>query len=215
MPPPPADAKIYHILHIDRLPSVVASGGLFSDSRMRREQCGGTTIGMGELKATRLYKAVDVKPGTYVGDYVPFYFCSRSVMLYVIHMANHAALQYRGGQRPIVHLEVSLRGALDWADANNVQWAVSLGNATATYTEFRADRAGVSDIRWDLIPNSDFRDPQVKDAKQSEALFFDFFPWELVERVGAIDAATAHQAAQIMQDNPHRPVAQAMRGWYY
>lgn len=214
MPVPP-NAKIYHIVHIDRLPSIVGSGGLFSDRRMRAEGLGGTTIGMGDLKTIRLTKCVDVYPQTCVGDYVPFYFCSRSVMLYVIYRANHPALQYRGGQGPIVHLEVDLSRALDWAEKAGVDWAVSLGNATAGFAEFRNDRDGLNELRWDLIPNANFTDPQVKDAKQSEALFLDFFPWGLVERVGTIDAAAAGRVAQIVQDNPHRPVVQAMRQWYY
>jgi hypothetical protein len=213
--PVPRNAKIYHIVHIDRLPSILASGGLFSDSRMRAEGCGGTTIGMGDLKAIRLNKRVDVYPRTCVGDYVPFYFCSRSVMLYVIYKANHPALQYRGGQDPIVHLEVDLAQALDWADQSGVDWAVSLGNATAGFAEFRNDREGLNDVRWDLLSNAYFTDPQVKDAKQSEALFYDFFPWELVGQIGTINAATAGRVAQIVQDNPHRPVVQAKPQWYY
>lgn len=32
-----------------------------------------------------------------VGECVPFYFCPRSVMLYVIRHANHPKLTYRGG----------------------------------------------------------------------------------------------------------------------
>lgn len=47
-------------------------------------------------------------PGLYVGQCVPFYFCPRSVMLYVIYCANHDELSYRGGQGPILHLEADL-----------------------------------------------------------------------------------------------------------
>ena len=182
---------------------------------MRAEGCGGTTIGMGDLKALRLRKPLDVFPGRCVGDFVPFYFCSRSVMLYVIYRGNHPSLQYRDGQRPILHLEIDLRRALDWADQNGVPWAFSIGNASAGYAEFKCDRADFDELRWDLIPIQDFRDPAVKEAKQSETLIFDFVPWELVERIGAINPAIAAQAAQMVQDNPHRPVAQAMKQWYY
>jgi len=47
-------------------------------------------------------------PDLYVGDYVPFYFCPRSIMLFIIHQANHPELDYRGGQVPIVHLQADL-----------------------------------------------------------------------------------------------------------
>lgn len=44
-------------------------------------------------------------PGVFVGQCVPFYFCYRSVMLYLLWQANHPNLAYRGGEHPIVHLE--------------------------------------------------------------------------------------------------------------
>ena len=115
--PVPADAKVYHIVHVDRLASIIASNGLHCDSFMQGNAHPGTTIGMPGLKQTRLRQPVDVFPGTAVGDYVPFYFCSRSVMLYVIYMRNHSGLLYTGGQGPIVHLEADLMDVLDWAEA--------------------------------------------------------------------------------------------------
>ncbi|QIL01618.1 DUF4433 domain-containing protein [Sphingomonas sinipercae] len=215
MPPCPANAKIYHIVHIDRLPSILAAGGLLSDARMRAAGACGTTIGMGDLKATRLRRQVDVRPRTFVGDYVPFYFCSRSIMLYVIHMANHPALAYRGGQQPIIHLEADLARVLDWVEEQEVPWAFSLGNATAVFTEFRAHRGSLDELRWDLIPRTMFTDPEVKEAKQSELLVHDFFPWELFDRVGTHSDPIAMQVAQALQGQPHRPLVQRMSGWYY
>jgi len=215
MTAPPANPKIYHIVHIDRLPSILHDGGLSSDALVRANACGGTTIGMGDLKASRLARAVPTHPGTHVGDYVPFYFCSRSVMLYVIYMANHPGLAYRGGQGPIVHLEADLRSVLDWADANQCPWAFSLGNATAVFTEFRATRQQLSDLRWDLIPQHNFTDPQVKEAKQSELLVRDFFPWTLVEQIGTHSTGVANQVAQLLAGTQHRPTVQRMPGWYY
>ena len=211
----PPDPKIYHIVHIDRLSSILANGGLSSDAYVRANACGGTTIGMGDLKATRLARVVPSYPGTYVGDYVPFYFCSRSIMLYVIHMANHPGLAYRGGQGPIVHLEADLRRVLDWAEANERPWAFSLGNATAVFTEFRSGRDRLGDLRWDLIPQRNFTDPQIKEAKQSELLVRDFFPWQLFDRVGTHSDTVANQTAQLIAGAAHRPTVQRMRDWYY
>ena len=94
----PANPKIYHILHVDRLASVVADGGLLSDAQLARRDPGGTTIGMNEIKRRRLTELrLDSHPDVHVGDCVPFFFCPRSVMLYVISRANHPELAYRGG----------------------------------------------------------------------------------------------------------------------
>ena len=66
---------------------------------------------------------LDSHPDLYVGNCVPFYFCPRSVMLYVLHMGNLPDLGYRGGQEPIVHLEADLLGTVDWANCNQRRWA--------------------------------------------------------------------------------------------
>ena len=47
----PAQPKIYHILHVDRLASVIADGALFSDAQMTQRAGAGTTIGMNDIKA--------------------------------------------------------------------------------------------------------------------------------------------------------------------
>lgn len=117
-----ADRKIYHIVHIDRLPSIIADGCLWCDAEIVRRSPSGTTIGMTAIKRRRLYElTLTSHPHLHVGDCVPFYFCPRSVMLYLIHQGNHPELDYRGGQGPIVHLEANLQEAVD-----NLKEAVEL-----------------------------------------------------------------------------------------
>lgn len=94
----PERPKIYHICHVDRLASIVASGGLLSDARVQQQATPGTVIGMNNIKQRRLNElTLTSHPDLYVGQCVPFYFCPRSVMLYLIHMRN-AELAYRDGQ---------------------------------------------------------------------------------------------------------------------
>jgi hypothetical protein len=105
----PAEPKIYHIVHVDRLPSIVSDGRLWCDAEVVRRSPPGTTIGMSAIKQRRLYELTLASHARlHVGDCVPFYFCPRSIMLYLIHRANHPDLTYRGGQRPIIHLEADL-----------------------------------------------------------------------------------------------------------
>src|ERR1700733_9022704 len=89
---PPAHPKIYHIVNVDRLPSIIAHGRLLCDSEIVKLQLPGTTIGMGSIKARRLQLPVTCYANAVVGDFVPFYFCPRSVMLYVIRCANSPEL---------------------------------------------------------------------------------------------------------------------------
>ena len=108
--PIPAEPKIYHIVHVDRLPSIIADGWLWCDAEIVRRSPPGTTIGMNGIKQRRLNElTLTSHPDLHVGDCVPFYFCPRSIMLYLIHRANDPELVYRGGQGPIVHLEADLQ----------------------------------------------------------------------------------------------------------
>ena len=54
MPQPPAQPKIYHIVHFEPLASIVAGGCPWSDAEVVGRGQGGTTIGMGGIKARRL-----------------------------------------------------------------------------------------------------------------------------------------------------------------
>lgn len=105
MTTPPVRPKIYHITHVDNLRAIVAEGALLPDAEMIARGGPGQAIGMFGIKLRRVEELeVACHSGTKVGHYVPFYFCPRSIMLYVIYRANHHELTYRGGQGPIVHL---------------------------------------------------------------------------------------------------------------
>ena len=96
--PVPSRPVIYHIVHLDRLPSIISDGHLWSDAVMAQRGNGGTTIGLNSIKDRRLREStLSSHPGLHIGECVPFYFCPRSVMLYVIYKQDHHELIYRGG----------------------------------------------------------------------------------------------------------------------
>ncbi len=212
--PVPAQPKIYHIVHVDNLASIVGDGFLWSDSVMVQRQ-GGTVIGMGSIKQRRLGLPVSCHPGSNVGEYVPFYFCSRSIMLFVIHCANHPELAYRGGQQPIIHLEADLNEVVQWAEDNGRRWAFSLSNAGAVYTQFRGGLDRLGDINWDAVAATDFRPADIKEAKQAEFLVQQSFPWHLIERIGIHSQGIAQRVSAAMQGAVHRPRIEIRREWYY
>jgi ssDNA thymidine ADP-ribosyltransferase, DarT len=134
--PLPANPKIYHILHVDRLHSVIADGFLYSDAIMSQRSLGGTTIGMSDIKQRRLTElTLASHPDLRVGECVPFYYCPRSIMLYKIHKGNDPDLSYKDGQQPILHLELDLHSIVDWAAGENRRWAITKSNAGSYYFE--------------------------------------------------------------------------------
>jgi len=212
--PIPAKPKIYHIVHVDRLPSITDDGWLWCDAEIVRRSPPGTTIGMGNIKQRRLKElTLSSHPDLHVGDCVPFYFCPRSIMLYLIYQANHPELLYRGGQDPIVHLEADLRQTIGWAKTQGQRWAFTLSNAGAYYFKDRCDLAHLGDIDWDAVQAREWR--QCKEGKQAEFLIERQFPWELISRIGVYSAQIYDQVAAALQSAAHRPCIEIKPDWYY
>ena len=212
---PPRDPKIFHIVHVDRLTSITRDGHLWCDAEILKRQAGGTTIGMSSIKERRLRLPVSCHPGDHVGDHVPFYFCPRSIMLFLIARANHPELSYKGGQGPIVHLEADLREAIAWADGAGRRWAFTLSNAGAAYTQFRDDLSKLDEINWTAVGASDFRSPDIKEGKQAEFLVHHCFPWHLVRRIGVQSRGTFQQVIEAIDRADHRPKVEILPAWYY
>ena len=211
--PPPAEPKIYHIVHMDRLASIVADGALWSDAALQRRARPGTTIGMSTIKRRRLTAPVKCRPGLNVGDCVPFYFCPRSVMLYMIHMANDPELDYRGGQGPILHLEADLQEVVAWAERQERRWAFTLSNAGSLYFEDRRDLEQLGEIDWDAVQARVWQGRS--HGKQAEFLVDHSFPWALVQRVGVRSLRAQERARDAIRASEHRPAVEIKSGWYY
>jgi hypothetical protein len=216
MSPLPARPKIYHITHGRNLAQIVADGCLWSDAEMLSRGGPQAAIGISEIKKRRLEELdVECHPGTKVAQFVPFYFCPRSVMLYLLHRGNHPGLAYKEGQSPILHLEADLHEVVAWADSQGRNWAFTDRNAGSYYFQAFRDVTQLSELNWDHIANSDFRDQLVKEAKQAEFLVFESFPWTLVRTIGVISERHAERVREIVSISDHQPDVQVQSGWYY
>lgn len=218
MSPMPTDPKIYHITHQRNLPEIVQSGCLWSDAKRIELGLDCEIVGMSAIKKRRLEEIdVDCHPGTKVGEYVPFYFCPRSIMLYILHMGNHQDLNYREGQRPIVHLQADLMKTIQWANKQRVRWAFSDRNAGTYYVDFYNRMEDLDKVNWAAVQSTDFKDMLVKEGKQAEFLVYEAFPWHLVEKIGVYDTRNAEQIDTILDRSGiiHRPVIINEPSWYY
>ena len=212
----PDRPKVYHITHVDNLAGIVRDGVLWSDARRIERGLECEVVGLSSIKRQRLEsRPVGCRPGTMVGQYVPFYLGPRSVMLYILHMRNHPELTYRGGQKPIVHLVADLHATVAWAEARGRRWAISDRNAGAGYASFYSRLDDLDKIDWDAVGATDWRAPDVKEGKQAEFLLFESFPWSLVERVGVASDALRLQAEAAVASAGHRPPVRVERTWYY
>ena len=195
-------------------PSSLVRALLWCDAAMQWRTGTGTTIGMSQIKERRLRElTLASHPGLHVGECVPFYFCPRSVMLYLIYMRNHPELSFSDGQGPVVHLEADLRETVTWATANGRRWAFTTSNAGAYYFEDYSDLAELGRIDWEAVNATDWR--QCKDGKQAEFLIEDSFPWELVTGVGVHSAPVRDKVHDALRVAIHQPRVEVKRDWYY
>jgi len=211
----PNNPKIYHITHVDNFARILSSRVLWSDAKRLELGLNSEIVGMPTIKRRRLDLNVDCHPGTKVGQYVPFYFCPRSIMLYILHQGNHQDIGYRGGQQPIIHLQSDLKAVVHWAAANHVCWAFSDRNAGAVIAQFFNSLDDLDKINWSAVAERDFRSMSVKEGKQAEFLFYESFPWELVEKIGVLDRGMVQQLQNALFDTTHKPLVSIETNWYY
>lgn len=212
----PANPKIYHITHVDNLAAIAAAGRLWSDRARMDQRLACSLVGMSRIKQRRLEEIeVDCHAGTKVGEYVPFYFCPRSIMLYILHMGNSPDITYSGGQTPIVHLRADLNAVIAWAESEKRRWACSDRNAGARVASFFKRRQDLNKINWPAVANTDFRDALVKEGKQAEFLLYESFPWPLVEAIGVRNEAIRVKVQSALRAASHRPPVTVEPTWYY
>jgi hypothetical protein len=211
---PPPYPKIYHIVHQDRLPAIIEDGCLWSDVEMVMRGGGaGTAIGMAGIKQRRRNLTLQSHPGLRVGACVPFYFCPRSTMLYVIHRANHSELHYRGGQGPILHLEADLRQTVAWAEQVGQRWAFTDSNAGSSYFNDWSDLGHLDEINWEAVRAWYWQEH--KHGKQAEFLLERQFPWRLVQRIGVLSRQVNTTVSGYLRTCEHKPRVEVRREWYY
>jgi len=204
---------IYHITHINNLPSIIREGGLWCEAKRSDRNLNCLSIAYMALKERRGRTAVPCGKGGVLSSYVPFYFAPRSPMLYVI---NHGKVDvYRGGQRPILHLVSTVEGVQN----AGLPYVFTDGHAVMALSQFFEDKKDLRYIDWGLMKarqwNDTPADPDRMRRRQAEFLAYDFFPWELVVGIGVMHQRIASQVDSIISNVSHQPIVRVKESWYY
>ena len=202
----PAETLIYHITDLANLAHIVVAGGLRSDVAMAGSEP--ELIGYGHLKKRR---ATEIRVGCcgnrFVGEFVPFYFCPRSPMLYTVNQGNTG--RPVGCQRTIIHLVSRVGSALE----TGAEWAISSGNASAAYASFCKDLGELENLDWQAIRATQWQG--MTHEKSAEFLVADLLPWTAIHAIGCHNRVVAAQVAAILDPVPHRPMVSVEPAWYY
>lgn len=203
---PPENIQIYHITDVANLRCILDDGGLRSDVAVA--ELNSVSIGYDHIKKRRATEIrVDCCGNRFVGEFVPFYFCPRSPMLYTINRGNTG--RSAGCQKSIVHLVSSVGWALEVAS----DWAISDGNAGAYHTLFFKDLEKLAGLDWEAIHATKWQGRTHQ--KMAEFLVADFFPWPAIGKLACHNQETARQASEILDGTGHHPVVSVEPTWYY
>jgi hypothetical protein len=202
----PAQVLIYHITDLENLPNILSDGGLHSDAVMAQRNS--TIIGYAHIKERRLNEIrVPCCNNRFVGEFVPFYFCPRSPMLYTVNYGYTG--RSIGCQASIVHLVSSVAAAIGLGQP----WAISDGNAGAFHTSFYSDVGALDGLDWPAIRARSWSGRTHE--KSAEFLVAEFFAWSSIQQIGCHNSAVARQVDALVQNQSHQLSVDVQPLWYY
>lgn len=202
---------IYHFTDYDNLESIFDAGCL----QCHRDAPSGVDVGDQAIKGNRQWIDVGCGPGGKVCDYVPFYFATRSPMLFKIKCGGVEGVS--SDQSRLVYFVSSTEAAYD-AD---LECVFSDGNAGAySITTFEDDRQKLaSHVDWEVITlriwrNTD-EDPDRRRRRMAEFLIHDSVPLDLITQVGVTDAEVQRGVAAIASEGGWDVAVRRRPGWYF
>lgn len=207
---------IYHITHIDNLPTILSEGGLHCDAAVYGAPIGAIGIAHKALKRRRASRRIPLSPERVVADFVPFYFGPRSPMLFSISLGN--VRNYQGGQTPLVYLVSSVEQVI----SHSLEWVFSDGGAEHQKSGFFNSVTDLDQhIDWGVIRARQWADTQDDTdrvrRRRAEFLVYSFFPWDLVTHLGVIDGIMRTRVSTILDRYApiHHPRIWIQPRWYY
>ncbi|RBP84714.1 DUF4433 domain-containing protein [Marinomonas rhizomae] len=199
--------SVSHITHIDNLASIIGQNCLWSDAKRIELGLLNQNIGYSHIKARRLQKPVNVASGGMIGEYVPFNFCPRSVMLYVIHRRHK---DFDGGQERVLHLISDT----DTVRSTNQHCFFTDIHADLDYAEQIDDFTRISELDIQRIINERYWQ-DFKEEKQAEFLAYESVQWRAINRIGVRSQAVADEVHVLLQLARYKPLVEVRPEWYY
>lgn len=201
---------IFHFTDVTNLGRILAAGEL----RAHRTAGCAVDIGDASIKVRRTRINVACGLGGQVCDYVPFYFATRSPMLFSIKCGNVQGVS--SDQRRIIYLTSSTEAAYD----AGLACVFTDGNASAAFTDFEDDPAKLATlIDWQLMRERYWRntaeDNDRRRRRAAEFLIHNAMPLRRITGIGVYnECVRAHVAAAIDAAGSHISV-DILPDWYF
>ena len=205
----PERTPIFHITHVDNIESIVSAGCIHCDASRRRGDFACVNIGHMHIKDRRMRRQVPKAAGGVLGDYVPFNFCPRSVMLYVIHKQGVSG--FYGDHRSIIHLATTVGEAC----RSGRPWTFTDRHAELGYALYFDDLSELHRVNWDVMQLRYWSEKEISEQRQAEFLVHNHFPWTCVKWIAVHKPAIEKDAARILSLATHQPNILIRSSFYY
>lgn len=209
----PKPCRIYRILHIDNLAGIVEQGGLWAGNEMAAKSIPYRQIGLQNLTQQRMGRAVPIDPGGNLNDYVPFYFCPRSVMLFNIHSGRVPT--YTEGQAPIIYMVTTV----ETIAKDSHPFVFTDRHAKFAVASFSSDLSDLTLLDWPTIQSDDFAhrkdDPERKDRKAAEFLVYRFVPLQSILGIAAYSQKWKDECDRLLKAAEIQVKVKVHPGWFF
>ena len=204
---------IYHFTHRDNLASILASGGLVCDRLCLDGGLTTRSIAYSRLKRQRMRTAVEVPPGGTLGDYVPFYFGTRSPMLLTYKDGNVTGKQEN--QDEIIYLATTVEHIIN----RRLQYVFTDGHPVKEPRAFFNNIADLNQVDMRLMTQRDWYDTDSDNdrmrRRQAEFLVYQQVSWDDIKAIGVRTAAAQLWVEQSMSQITFKPLCYIRPTWYY
>jgi hypothetical protein len=209
-----ARTLLYHFTHVDNVPSLLETGALLSDTAVTAGGLLRVEAGHRDIKARRRTLHVDAGPGGRPCDYVPFYFGTRSPMMFSISRGNVPT--YADGEDPLVYVVTSVETVVE----HGLPYAFSDGNCASGITDYFDDLARLREhVDMPLMTstwwNNTNDDPDRTRRRMAEFLVHDRLPLDAVLGYGVRTPARRDQVRAILDAAGRAAVVAVRPAWYY
>lgn len=156
---------LYHMTHINNIPSIVKNNGLYAYSLIHQKSVSYQDVANVDVQDKRSQKTVPISPGGNLHDYVPFYFAPRSPMLYSI--VNDGV-----SQEDIVYFMTNTTTI----QRDEYEYVFTDSHAIMRLTSYYSSLQDLDRIDWDIMQSRYWHDrvdyPNRKMKRQAEFLIY-------------------------------------------
>lgn len=206
----PKRTYIYRIIHRDNLEIVLRDKKIYAPNFGKDKNY--IPIGETELIKQRSALAIPKSPGGTIEDYISFYFCVRSPMLYCI---KHGFDVNQRPQNEIIYLVSSIEKLVEL----NKKFVFTDGHAYAAFTYFSSGINKINQLDWEVIKsnrcNNTESDSDRKRRKQAECFVHKYIELKAIHSIGVYNQECYDYIRGALKNYNSEIPVKIIPEWYY